>query len=222
MIVVAATVHSLFPAIAVRHWFFWVSEPHPDSADFKHHIFDSAVTMGTLIIRNPQNALASYALTLIDSTILLLTRAIVSWPSPRLAKNLKWLHRLRGRAAAKLSTVALAPTVNDSVSGRDIGAGSSTGSTSDDEDVELVGWCTRLVERGATGAQTVRTILSKSAPSPNILSSPDNDLTALLDVVMKNTGAGNGTVATLPGQSPSQNDPSTDTLVSIAHSQRTY
>jgi hypothetical protein len=25
LIVVVATVHSLFPAIAVRHWFFWVS-----------------------------------------------------------------------------------------------------------------------------------------------------------------------------------------------------
>lgn len=167
--------------------------------------------MGTLIIRNPQNTLAPYALTLIDSTILLLTRVIVSWPSPRMAKNLKWLHRLRGRAAAKLSTVA--PNANPPGTSGNV-AGSTSGSTSDDEDVELVGWCTRLVKRGATGAQTVRTILSKSAPSPNVFSSPSNELTALLDAVIQNSGAGVGTAANLPVPSPSQTDPSTDTLVS--------
>ncbi|BEJ05387.1 hypothetical protein CcaverHIS641_0212040 [Cutaneotrichosporon cavernicola] len=197
MIVVAATVHSLFPAIAVRHWFFW------------HHTFNSAVTMGTLIIRNPQNTLAPYALTLIDSTILLLSRVIVSWPSPRMAKNLKWLHRLRGRAAAKLSAVA--PNPNP------IPTGTESGSTSDDEDVELVGWCTRLVQRGATGSQTVRTILSKSAPSPNVFSSPNTELSSLLDAVIRNANAektdagvsGSG----LPMPSPSQTDPNTDILL---------
>ncbi|GMK58988.1 hypothetical protein CspeluHIS016_0700030 [Cutaneotrichosporon spelunceum] len=194
MIVVAATVNSLFPAIAVRHWFFW------------HHTFNSAVTMGTLIIRNPQNTLAPYALTLIDSTILLLSRVIVSWPSPRMAKNLKWLHRLRGRAATKLSAVA--PNPNP------VPMGAESGSTSDDEDVELVGWCTRLVQRGAHGSQTVRTILSKSAPSPNVFSSPNTELSSLLDAVLRNSKTDSGGSASgLPMASPSQTDPNTDTLL---------
>lgn len=171
--------------------------------------------MGTFIIRNPQNTLTPYALTLIDSTILLLTRVIVSWPSPRMAKNLKWLHRLRGRAAAKLSTVV----PNHSNTNITVNPGATeSGSTSDDEDVELVGWCTRLVQRGESGAQTVRTILSKSAPSPNVFSSPSNELTSLLDVVMQNASVAGNTITTGSGlaqanPSPSQTDPNTDTLV---------
>ncbi|KLT41091.1 hypothetical protein CC85DRAFT_303533 [Cutaneotrichosporon oleaginosum] len=197
MIVVAATVHSLFPAIAVRHWFFW------------HHTFNSAVTMGTLIIRNPQNTLAPYALTLIDSTILLLSRVIVSWPSPRMAKNLKWLHRLRGRAAAKLSAVTPNPNPNPAPA-----AGTDSVSASDDEDVELVGWCTRLVQRGATGSQTVRTILSKSAPSPNVFSSPSTELGSLLDAVIRNANVEGGVGGSqMPITSPSHTDPNTDTLL---------
>lgn len=160
--------------------------------------------MGTLIIRNPQNTLAPYALTLIESTILLLTRVIVSWPSPRMTKNLKWLHRLRGRAAAKLATITR---------DRNPPPADESGSASDDEDVELVGWCTRLVQRGATGAQTVRTILSKSAPSPNVFSSPSNELTSLLNAVMQSANVGSSSGSNLPITSPSQTDPSTDTLV---------
>ncbi len=164
--------------------------------------------MGTLIIRNPQNTLAPYALTLIDSTILLLSRVIVSWPSPRMAKNLKWLHRLRGRAAAQLSTVT--PNPNPAPPA----VGTESGSASDDEDVELVGWCTRLVQRGATGSQTVRTILSKSAPSPNVFSSPNTELSSLLDAVIRNANVDGGTSGSgLPITSPSQTDPNTDTLV---------
>lgn len=167
--------------------------------------------MGTLIIRNPQNTLAPYALTVIDSAILLLTRVIVSWPSPRMAKNLKWLHRLRSRAAAKLASVTRAPNLPP---------GDTDRSASDDEDVELVGWCTRLVQRGATGAQTVRTILSKSAPSPNVFSSPSNEIASLLNSVMQGVDVSTRPGG-LPSTSPSKTDPNTDTLVRFSYARRT-
>lgn len=158
--------------------------------------------MGTLIIRNPQNTMGQSALTLIDSTILLLTRVIVSWPFPRMAKNLKWLNRLRGRAAAKLSPVTSSQPPTSQ--------GTSGATSSDDEDVELVGWSTRLAERAASGSQTVRTILSKSAPSPNVFSMPDGDLTSILDSVL-HTSAGMAPI----GPSPSRTEPSTDALVGL-------
>jgi hypothetical protein len=162
--------------------------------------------MGTLIIRNPQNTMAPPALTVIDSTILLLTRVIVSWPSPRMAKNLKWLYQLRSRAAAKLSTVTANPPPPP---GADAAA-----SDDEDADVELVGWCTRLVERAVSGTQTVRTILSKSAPSPNVFSMPDADLSSILDSVLHPAGSGREQNLSEPLASPSQADPSTDALVS--------
>jgi hypothetical protein len=148
--------------------------------------------MGTLIIRNPQNTLAPFALSQIDSAILLFAKVLQSWPSPRLAKNLKWLHRLRSRAAAKLST----------------------GSTSDEEDVELVGWCTRLVQRAATGSQTAKTILAKAAPSPNVFSSPNDDLTSMLESMFhQNTSHDQGLSAPLTSSTTA--DPSTDTIVRL-------
>lgn len=165
--------------------------------------------MGTLIIRNPQNTLAPSALTLIDSVILLLTRVIVTFPSPQMAKNIKWLNRLRGRAAAKLSTVTTHPPPQHQPSQE------TSAPPSDDEDVELVGWYTRLVERAASGSQTVRTILSKSAPSVDaFLSMPDADLTSLLNSVLHPSARDEP--ASVPVPSPSHTDPSTDTLVSGA------
>ncbi|WOO78230.1 uncharacterized protein LOC62_02G001781 [Vanrija pseudolonga] len=191
MVVVAATLHSLFPSLACRHWFFW------------HHAFNSAVMMGTLIIRNPKNTMAPLALTLIDSTILLLSRLIVSWPSTRLAKNLKWLNRLRGRATAKLASV----TSNTGMPGDD----QTANALPEDEevDVELVGWCTRLVERASSGSQVVRTILSKSAPSPNVLSlPPDTDLASILDSILNTPSATN-----FSAPSTQAADQSTDALL---------
>jgi hypothetical protein len=129
--------------------------------------------------------------------VLLLTRAVVSWPSRRLARNLKWLNRLRKRAAAKLTSVADAPA--------------PASGSEDDVDVELVGWFTRLVERASSGSQTVRTILSKTVPSPNVLSLPPNfDINSIL---------GPDTIApdalNLSFQSPGA-DVSTDALVSCS------
>jgi hypothetical protein len=162
--------------------------------------------MGTLIIRNPQNTLAPFALSQIDSAILLFAKVLQSWPSPRLAKNLKWLHRLRSRAAAKLSTVAPQPQAANTAE--------ANGSTSDEEDVELVGWCTRLVQRAATGSQTAKTILAKAAPSPNVFSSPNDDLTSMLESMFhQNTSHDQGLSAPLTSSTTA--DPSTDTIVRL-------
>lgn len=114
--------------------------------------------MGTLILGDPRNILASYALSLIDSAIGLYTTIIQSHSPTRLLRNLEWLLKLRQRAS---STMILAASFQADCSSR----------ISDDEDhEELIGWRTRLIQRLGNGARLATTITptqSATTPSPN-------------------------------------------------------
>jgi hypothetical protein len=124
----------------------------------QYHVFNAAVCMGTLILQDPRNMLASYALSLIDSSIHLYTSLIQSHSTTRLVKNLEWLLKLRQRANMRITTAA-----SEQNDGAEV-------QSDEGEDVELIGWRTRLVQRLGKGAQTATTITptqSAATPSPN-------------------------------------------------------
>lgn len=125
-------------------------------ANQQYHVFNCGVIMGTLVLRNPQNALAAFALSQVDSAIQLYTAVVQSGSSTRLVKNLQWLLRLRSRAWSRISRVPNNPNgdQNQLVSSEH----------SDDEDIELIGWRTRLIQRAGKGLQKA-TIVSQTTPT---------------------------------------------------------
>lgn len=127
---------------------------------YKYHAFNAAVCMGTLILQNPQNVLASYALSLIDTAIGLHAHILQTNPTARLRKNLEWLLRLKQRAATRMESSGSEDAREDVP-----GVGLEEGDTS-----ELIGWRTRLVERLGQGSQKATTITptaSSTTPSPS-------------------------------------------------------
>lgn len=105
--------------------------------------------VGTLVLHNPQNALASFALSQIDAAIALFSSAVQMHASQRAVGNLQWLLRLRSRAFQKMSAARSGPAIREAT---------DTEQSESDEDVELLGWRTRLIERATAGAQTAKTI----------------------------------------------------------------
>lgn len=158
MIQICAAIYPLHPGVISRHWFFWVSHPSRQVLILQYHVFNAAVCMGTLVLKDPRNMLASYALSLIDSAIGLYTNIIQSHSTTRLLRNLEWLLKLRQRAGSRIASVSTMQL--DHVA-----------QTSDDEDdAELIGWRTRLVQRLGKGTQMATTITpsqSVATPSPN-------------------------------------------------------
>jgi len=158
MIQICAAIYPLHPGVISRHWFFWVSHPSRQVLIIQYHVFNAAVCMGTLVLKDPRNMLASYALSLIDSAIGLYTNIIQSHSTTRLLRNLEWLLKLRQRAGSRIASVSTMQL--DHVA-----------QTSDDEDdAELIGWRTRLVQRLGKGTQMATTITpsqSVATPSPN-------------------------------------------------------
>ncbi|RSL70432.1 hypothetical protein CEP53_001842 [Fusarium sp. AF-6] len=122
IISIVTDIHTRFPAVTTRQWNFW------------YHVFGSALCLGTLVLRDPSNVMANFALTQIDAAI---------------------------------------------CRKRDTDAVDGNGDREDDEDIEFLGWRTRLIERAGKGHQkTVRTIrLSETpsvSPNMNITSAPLN------------------------------------------------
>ncbi|OCF30850.1 hypothetical protein I317_05061 [Kwoniella heveanensis CBS 569] len=144
MINVVASLYALHPNVAARHWFLW------------YHAFNCAVCIGTLIFRNPKNPLAAFALSQIDATITLYTSLVQAGASKRILNNLRWLLRLRAQAARKIQR-STGGTGSHTPQG-------SGGEESDDENIELIGLKTRLIERASKGLQTAKTIF-QSTPS---------------------------------------------------------
>lgn len=102
--------------------------------------------------------MATFVLAQIDAAIDLFTSLIQQGAStPRYKRNLQWLSKLRARAASKIST---ASTTQEVDSHRDTGLDPrrSREDAEDGEDIELLGWRTRLIERVGQGRQTIRTI----------------------------------------------------------------
>lgn len=123
----------------------------------QYHVFNAAVCMGTLILQNPRNMLAPLAMSLIDNAINLYTNIVQSNSTGRLLKNLEWLLRLRQRANAKMAGSTADETAH------------AVYPESEEEDIELLGWRTRLVSRLGKRAQTAITITpTQSATTPSL------------------------------------------------------
>lgn len=145
------------------------------------HAFCSAACMGTLVLKNPNNVLAGFALTLVDSVIKIYAAAVKSRNSERMVKNLNWLVSIRSRLDARIKQVQAqgqTPDNDDATAqGANAGAGGTGGDDGpgDDNDLELLGWKTRLIERAEAGLMRARTI----NPSPrDIVSLSPTSVTA--------------------------------------------
>ncbi|EAL20713.1 hypothetical protein CNBE0780 [Cryptococcus deneoformans B-3501A] len=183
------TIHKIHRNVSTRHWPLW------------YHAFNSAVSMGTLIFKSPQNPLSDFALGLINTVIEAFTSAVQTGSSPRLSTNLQWLIRLRRRCQdaidkSKCESAGQQTTSDNSTFALREG---DTGDNSDQDDPDnfsLLGWRTRLIQRAAFGGQVAK-IISQSTPSqsndspPQIMSSNINLLPDILGPTMGGlTGAG--------------------------------
>ncbi|KAL1404878.1 hypothetical protein Q8F55_008489 [Vanrija albida] len=135
IVVIAASIYDLFPQPAARHWWFW------------YHAFSAAVCMVTLVIKSPRNPLVPFARNLVDTVIYLYTAVVAHRNSPMMVKNLAFLQTLRKRMGVKVAQITANGTSTDAA-GRD--------SDGQDDDVELLGWTTRLIERQGHNLQSAR------------------------------------------------------------------
>lgn len=147
-------------------------EPAQLTSALQYHVFNSALCLGTLVLRDPGNVMAGFALSQIDAAISLFTSLLQHGARlPRYKRNLQWLLNLRTRALSKTSRASAAAQQQEGEPSaqRDAGAdrqqggggenGDGDGHRDQDEDVELLGWRTRLIERAGQGrGKTVRTI----------------------------------------------------------------
>lgn len=133
--------------------------------------------MGTLVLKSPQNVLAPFAVSLVDTVIRIYTIVVSSRNSPRMANNLRWLQSLRRRLDARMAQTPEAPPPSSAGPsgplGPDGGNGPDSAAAGDDgeggTDLEFLGWKTRLIERVGQGMPRTRTFRSQSRsdrPSP--------------------------------------------------------
>jgi hypothetical protein len=122
--------------------------------------------MGTLVLKNPQNMLCTFAITLIDNVINVYQAVVSSRNSPRMVKNLHWLRRLRERLDVRMAQTPEEQNGN---------TGDSTHGDGDDQE-ELLGWRTRLISSAGRGLQVSSTIRTNTVPNshPNHASSAVN------------------------------------------------
>lgn len=123
-------------------------EPTQLTSALQYHVFNSALCLGTLVLRDPSNVMAGFALSQIDAAISLFTSLLQ--------------HGARLPALQAQPAVAPEPAHPGAV--QDVQGGGGENGDGDshrdqDEDVELLGWRTRLIERAGQGrGKTVRTI----------------------------------------------------------------
>lgn len=134
-------------------------------------------------MRHPSNAMCPFVLAQVDAAINLFTSLIQhGGGTPRYERNLQWLQKLRARAASKLSTASHRTGPSSQPNPQpDWRRGSED--REDGEDVELLGWRTRLIERAGQDRQTIRTIHLPTTPTGSLVtnnSNPFSDLTHLV------------------------------------------
>jgi len=107
--------------------------------------------------------MSTFALAQVDTAIELFITLIQQGAStPRYQRNLQWLVKLRTRAVSKISTPTSArPDASHTQEVRTEMEENRDAA----EDVELVGWRTRLIERAGKGRRTVRTIAAPATPT---------------------------------------------------------
>ncbi|WWC65511.1 uncharacterized protein I303_108129 [Kwoniella dejecticola CBS 10117] len=172
MINVIAGLYALHPNVCARHWYLW------------YHAFNSAVCLGTLIFRNPKNPLAGFALSQIDSAIGLYTSLVQIGSSRRILNNLRWLLRLRAQAVRKIEPTTgdgIMPTHHENVE------------DSDDENIELIGLKTRLIERASRGAQTAKTIFQTTPTASGATTSPTTNVNDTIAIALQELLYNSGT-----------------------------
>ncbi|GFZ52287.1 hypothetical protein JCM24511_10060 [Saitozyma sp. JCM 24511] len=194
IIQIVSTLYALHPNVACRHWYLW------------YHAFNAAVCMGTLILQSPQNALTPFALAQIDTAISLYTTAVQARVSPRMVKNLQWLFRLRQRAQERISRAQALP-----------GSNREDPPSEDEDDIELIGWRTRLIQRAAKGTQTATTISSNTPGLSNATPSPHTVMTqTIAQALQQHFGPGDDGAPPEDRPSTSSSNPmesSTDVLL---------
>ncbi|OQV06667.1 Fungal specific transcription factor domain-containing protein [Cladophialophora immunda] len=153
IIAMVTDIHARFPAVSIRQWNFW------------YHVFGSALCLGTLVLRDPSNSMANFVLAQIDAAIDLFTSLTqLGTNTPRYHRNLQWLVKLRARASSKISRASTAQKAN-AERGADPDVRRSSEDREDGEDVELLGWRTRLIERAGQDRLTIRTIRFAATPT---------------------------------------------------------
>lgn len=160
--------------------------------------------------------MSSFVLTQIDAAVELFVSLINhGGGTPRYRRNLQWLLKLRARASSRISaTSAVRRSDSQQVVGQDRQRGSESGE--DGEDVELLGWRTRLIERAGQDRQTIKTIPVTTGPA-------DDYSAGVPDQSTDHRGAGGAqglprtTETTMSGMSiPLATPDSTNGLVRIA------
>ncbi|WVQ67495.1 uncharacterized protein L199_005695 [Kwoniella botswanensis] len=178
---VVTSLYAIHPHVCARHWFLW------------YHAFNCAVCLGTLIFSSPQNALASFALSQIDATVALYTSGVQGGASKRTVNNLRWLLRLRVQAARKIEK-AIGGQSTAQQTNYDVG------SDSEDENIELIGWRTRLIERISKGGQTAKTISQTTPTASAATESPTADVNDTISVALQQLLGTSNTISAQDGQ----------------------
>jgi hypothetical protein len=107
--------------------------------------------------------MATFALAQIDAAIDLFVSLIQHGAgNPRHQRNLQWLLKLRARALSKMSSASTAQ--QDNPERRADQTSRRSEEEEESEDVELLGWRTRLIERMGQDLQTIRTIHLPTTP----------------------------------------------------------
>jgi hypothetical protein len=106
--------------------------------------------------------MATFVLGQIDTAVELFTSLVQTANTPRYRRNLQWLTKLRARVSSKISTASLqanSQRPENAALASDILTDATRGDREDSEDVELLGWRTRLIERADyQNRHTIRTI----------------------------------------------------------------
>lgn len=170
IIAIVHDIHTRFPAVSTRQWNFWV-RPVPRHLRRKDLILVlvSRVRFRSLLgnagFARSTQSMSTFVLAQLDAAVDLFTSLIQHGANtPRYCSNLQWLLKLRARASSKVSAVTTAQTA-DSQRDTDPERQRSGADRKDSEDVELLGWRTRLIERAGREHQTIRTIQLTEMPA---------------------------------------------------------
>ncbi|WWC67436.1 uncharacterized protein I206_101344 [Kwoniella pini CBS 10737] len=172
IIQIVSTLYEVHPAVSSRQWFLW------------YHIFTAAVCLGTMVLRNPTSMLAQFALTSIDQAISVYSLLIKQNNTTSMIQNHDWLTRLRSRVFNKIITVSQSQVgenvdreSNDEGNGERSSATTAgsrshrdsihSANTNGEEDLDIVGWKTRLIESASNGTQIAINIPSSTNINPS-------------------------------------------------------
>lgn len=141
------------------------------------HVFNSALCLGTLVLRDARNDMAPFALEQIGVAVALFTSLTQHGANtPRYRRNLQWLQKLHTKASKRISEVS----ANKNLSLQQPITGSlhrSCEEREETDEVELLGWRTRLVERVGQGRPSRTTIHPPATPAGSLNSNPPTSVT---------------------------------------------